>query len=259
LIGSLYNAGFGYNQLSQTDTMIYNNRWYLLSNNRQLLSELYVEHGIIGTLIDQPVDDGFSQGFEVKTGQYSADDIEQIMVYCEKYGVIEQVMQAIKWARLFGGGAVLILTEQDPSTPLDLEKINPNSKLAFKAVDLWELYYSAQAYNNFIDIYDDEKLDAAGIDYYNYYGIQVHHSRACCALKASKRLALCASPARLGMSAVEPVVRSFNQYLKNNDVIFELLDEAKVDVYKMEGFNSSLASNGGTDMIAKRAARREPD
>ena len=47
-------------QVSQIDTLFINQRWYLVSNYRQLLSQAYTEHGIIQTLIDQPVDDGLS-------------------------------------------------------------------------------------------------------------------------------------------------------------------------------------------------------
>ena len=35
-------------------------------------------------------------------------------------------------------------------------------------------------------------------------------------------------------------------------MIFELLDEAKIDVYKMEGFNTSLLTSAGTAAVAKR-------
>lgn len=55
-----------------------------------------------------------------------------------------------------------------------------------------------------------------------------------------------------GMSEVERLVRSLNQYMKNQDVIFELMDEAKVDVYKIEGFNSALLNAQGTAKITER-------
>ena len=87
LAASLANGGAlgAYNTaaVSGIATMGFNNRNYLVSNFRQLLSELYVEHGIIQTLIDQPVDDAFSQGIEIKTGQLDADDIERLENYID--------------------------------------------------------------------------------------------------------------------------------------------------------------------------------
>src|SRR5277367_2345671 len=90
-------------QISQTDTLFKNNRWYLISNLRQLLSQMYVEHGIVQTLVDQPVDDAFRAGFEIKTDQLSKDEIEKLKVYCERNQVIARLAQAIKWSRLYGG------------------------------------------------------------------------------------------------------------------------------------------------------------
>jgi phage-related protein (TIGR01555 family) len=54
------------------------------------------------------------------------------------------------------------------------------------------------------------------------------------------------------MSEMERLIRSINSYLKNQDVVFELLDEAKIDVYKMNGFNNALLNADGTRMIAQR-------
>ncbi len=237
-------------QLSQTDTLFINNRNYLISNFRQLLSELYVEHGIVQTLVDQPVDDSFGSGFEIKTGQLDTDEIEELMVFCERNQIIQTVMQAIKWGRLFGGGAVLIMTDQKADTPLDIKAIRPDSPFELRAVDLWELYSTEQNVNSNTDV--GGALGAMSGDYYNYYGYRIHKSRV---MRFEGKQAPSFVRPRLrgwGMSEMERVVRSINQYMKNQDVIFELLDEAKVDVYKMKGFNTALLSAGGTTGVARR-------
>ena len=54
------------------------------------------------------------------------------------------------------------------------------------------------------------------------------------------------------MSELERVVRSINSYLKNQDLIFELLDEAKVDVYQLNGFNTAMLTAQGTRVAEKR-------
>lgn len=252
LCGQL-DQGQGYGpgaQLSQTDTLYRNNRWYLISNYRQLLSELYVEHGIVQTLVDQPVDDAFRSGFEMKTGELDANDIEQVMVYCERHRVIENIMQAGKWARLFGGGAIIILTDQNPMMPLDIKSIKPDTPLEFRAVDLWELYFTQQNLEGDVNVNGAEGLDDN--EFYDYYGHRVHSSRV---MRMTGKAAPSFVRPRLrgwGMSELERLIRSLNQYMKNQDVIFELLDEAKIDVYKIKGFNSALLNAGGTNAIAKR-------
>lgn len=251
LCSSLNGANTPYGQttqLNQTDTLWINNRWYLISNLRQLLSQIYVEHGIIQTLIDQPVDDAFRSGFEIKTGQLDADEIEELMIYCERERVINGIMQAVKWARLYGGGAILLITDQDPQTPLNMARIREETPIEFRAVDLWELYYDQL--NTQGDVMAN--ADAKQREFYDYYGHKVHKSRV---YPISGKEAPSFIRPRLrgwGMSEVERVVTSLNQYMKNQNVIFELLDEAKVDVYRMKGFNSALLNSAGTAKVAAR-------
>ena len=237
-------------QLSMTDTLFANNRWYLISNLRQLLSQLYVEHGIVQTLVDQPVDDAWRAGYEIKSGQLDGDDIEQLQIFAKRNKMTHAYKQARKWARLYGGGGVLIITDQDPKTPLDLKRIKPNTPLEFRACDMWELYHAEQNVQAAPDI--GGALGENLGDYYDYYGHQIHKSRVY--IIRGKECPSFLRP-RLrgwGMSELERLVRSLNQYMKNQDVIFSLLDEAKVDVYGIKGFNSALMTSGGTDQVSRR-------
>lgn len=243
------NGGFT-PQISRADTMFDNLRWYLISNLRQLLSQVYVEHGIVQTLVDQPVDDGFRAGFEIKTDQLSKDEIEKLKVYCEKNQVIASLMQAIKWSRLYGGGAILIITAQDPMTPLNLKALKPDTPLEFRAVDMWELYFEEQNVSG--NLYPGGAVGANMGEFYNYYGKKVHRSRVYRIVGKEAPSFIRPRLRGWGMSELERLVRSLNQYLKNQDVIFELLDEAKVDVYKIKGFNQALMTNAGTSAITSR-------
>ena len=236
---------FQNNPLSQSDTMYANMRWYLISNNRQLLSQLYFEHGIVQTFIDQPVDDAYRSGFELSTDQLSADELEDLYVGLEEFQVTATHGQGEKWGRLFGGGGVLVITEQDPETPLNIDGITQDTELKFRAVDMWELFQDK------VYIQGDMRLDD-GSDYYSYYGKRVHRSRI---IRIDGKEAPSFIRPRLrgwGMSEVEKLVRSINSYLKNQDVVFELLDEAKIDVYKIKGFKSSLAQKSGTKALSDR-------
>lgn len=237
-------------QLSQTDTLFINNRWYLISNLRQLLSQLYVEHGIVQTLVDQPVDDAFRSGFEIKTGQLSGDEIEQLQIYIQRNHVIRALMQARKWARLYGGGAVLIITGQDPLLPLDISKIKPGTPLEFRSVDMWELYYSTQNVQGTLTVGGDIGMQMG--EFYDYYGHRIHKSHVYRVIGKECPSFLRPRLRGWGMSELERIVRSLNSYMKNQDVIFALLDEAKVDVYRMKGFNSSLMSATGTAQAQTR-------
>lgn len=238
-------GGFSFTtQLSKADTQYLNLRYYLVSNDRNLLSQMYVEHGIIQTLIDQPVDDAFRGGFEIKTNQLSADEIKELQVYLKKNRVIPAITDALKWSRLYGGSGIVLNMGQDYQTELDIEKINKGGSLEFIAADLWELTGNNPNPDGRGGFHEPE--------YYNYYGLRLHNSRV---YKILGKKAPSFVRARLrgwGMSEVEKMIRSVNQYMKNQNVIFELLDEAKIDVYKMEGMNSTLMSKDGTQLVQNR-------
>jgi len=247
--GLFPTGGYG-EQISQADTMWINNRWYLISNMRQLISEMYVEHGIVQTLVDQPVDDAFRESPTIKSGQLDVDDLEKLMDFCERRGVFRAIVQAAKWARLYGGGAILIITDQDPRTPLNLKAINEKTPIEFRAVDMWELYHARLNIEGDIDPQDDEFLDSD--KNYDYYGHEIHPSRVYRFLGKEPPSFIRPRLRGWGLSVLEKVVRTFNQYLKNQNVVFELLDEAKIDIYKMKGFNDALLTSKGTTNVSAR-------
>jgi len=54
------------------------------------------------------------------------------------------------------------------------------------------------------------------------------------------------------LSELERCLREINSFLKFQDMIFELVDEAKIDVYKIKGFNTTLASAQGMQLLTAR-------
>ena len=240
-----FDLGSSGTPLSQVDTLFKNNRWYLVSNMRQILSEIYVEHGLVQTIVDVPVDDALRGGIEIQSKQADPEEIEEIITEMEEKDDLNNVGQALKWNRLYGGAGILILTDQDPKEPLNRDSLE-NARLEFRAVDMWELYFNQQNVDG-----DGTPIEAEP-EFYNYYGKKIHKSR----VKVLKGLA---APSfvrpRLrgwGFSVVEALVRSINQYLKANNLCFEVLDEFKIDVYKIKGLASTLLSADGTQQVAKR-------
>lgn len=246
LYGGFNGTAFGSTQVSQVDTLFKNNRWYLVSNIRQVLSELYVEHGIVQTLVDLPVDDGFRGGVEISTEQLSEEQIDELNHYVERYGVLKKIVQALKWTRLFGGGAIIIITESDPSQELKVEDLAEKSKVDFKSVDMWELYYGIKE-----DTYGGDLVNKEP-DFYNYYGQKIHKSRVI-RMEGKEAPSLIRPKLRgWGISILESVVRSYNQFLKSINLSFEVLDEFKVDVYGIDGMNNALMTSDGSQKIVKR-------
>jgi len=234
-------------QLSNVTTTFKNLRWYLVSNFRQFLSEAYVEIGLIQTIVDVPVDDGLRGGVELKSKQLSEEQIAELLLSLDRDDDINIAGQAAKWNRLFGGAGILILTDQDPEVELDLDAITPDTPLEFRAVDMWELFWDKQNTEGY-----DPAIQSEDFEFYNYYGEQVHKSRV-------MRLKGLTAPSFIrprlrgwGFSVVETLIRSINQYLKATDLAFEVLDEFKVDVFKVKNLVNTLLSPNGQQQIQKR-------
>lgn len=234
-------------QLSSTDTLRVNNRQYLISNDRPTLSYAYSTYGIIQTMIDQPIEDSFKGGIKIKSNQLDDDNILDIQKYIKDNDILETVKEAARWGRLFGGSGIIINTVGKSDKPININQINKNTPLEFYAADLWELNRTNKG------TYTEEKpyITGSGETEFYYYGKKIDNSRII--LINGKRAPSLLRPQLRGwgMSEVERIIRSFNQYLKNNNVIFDLLDEAKVDVYGIKGLNQRLGTKDGTNQILK--------
>jgi len=237
------------NQLNKFGTLERNVRHQMVSQNRNLLSDMYVEHGIVQTLIDQPVEDAFSKGFEIKTNMINEEEIDQLQYHLAQCGAIDSVIQGFKWARLYGGAGLILIDDSELSKPLNLEQQKKDSNAKYYPADNWELikpYYRTEAQRIAEEKHSHEEVDLL------FYGKEIDPSRVLL-IEGKKAPSLPRQKLRgWGMSEIERLIRSINQYIKNNNVIFELLDEAKVDVYKIKEFNTALLTATGTDAVEKR-------
>ncbi len=235
-------------QLSQTATLMKNNRHHFISNDRTTLTNAYTTHGIIQTLIDQPIDDAFRGGIDVKSDELDADNIKELQNWVTENDILEEVKELAKWNRLYGGGAMIINTIGRSDKPLNVDAINEHTFLEFYAADLWELNKTnSQSYS------EKKPYVKPGItDEFFFYGNKLDSSRVLIT-KGKRAPSFARQQLRgWGMSEVERLIRSFNQYLKNQDLIFELLDEAKIDVYGIKNLNNSLLTPAGTDSVTKK-------
>lgn len=231
LAGVFQNLGMNYGQspLSMPYELGANSNYTPITLNRVLLSYSYMTFGIIQTFIDQPVEDAFRGGIEIKCDELSPDEIKQLQDALDKEGDIKAIKDTMKWAKLYGGAGIIINTDQDPLTPLDMDAISEDTPLKFIDADRWELIW------NYLQ---GDRMDAP----YNYYGETIHKSRV---IKITGKDAPSYIRRRLqgwGMSELERCIRSMNSYVKNEDLIYQLLDEAKIDVWRIEGFNVNILS-----------------
>ena len=241
-------AGIGAN-LSQADSLKYNNRYSSITLDRATVSQTYLEHGVIQVLIDQPVDDAFRGGIILKIPEISQEEINDVMHFIDMNEIVETYSRALKWSRLFGGAGIIINTGQDLKKPISLNSINEKTPLAFHPVDRWELSYTPNGFET-LDQFAEYKSKSETP--YNYYGHVVHKSNVI-KLKNKEAPSLIRGQfGGWGVSELEKIQRSYNQYMKHQNVSYELLDEAKVDVFKVNGFNSQITTQSGTQKTIAR-------
>lgn len=243
-------AGAYTEELSTVNPTFANLRWYLISNFRQFLSELFVEISLVQKIVCTPVDDGLRGGVELKSHELTEEQLEELTESLDRDDDLNTVGWAAKWNRLFGGAGILVLTDQDPEEPLDLTAVGPDTPIEFRAVDMWELFWDKQNTEGY-----DPAIQEYDFEYYNYYGEQVHKSRV-------MRLKGLTAPSFIrprlrgwGFSVVEGLIRSLNQYLRVSDVAFELLDEAKLDIFKIKNLINTLLGPDGDNLVKKRVAQ----
>lgn len=239
MLSSIFGPGMaGGAPLSSPNQLAFDNSYSLLTLNRIILAYAYATHGPIQTVIDQPVEDAFRGGLVYESDELDAEDIDQLEKYMNSF-VLPPVKKVMKWAELFGGSGLIINTDQDPEKELNREGISQDSPLAFIDADRWELL---------LNFTQEDNSECP----YNYYGQKLHKSRV---VKIQGKEAPSFLRQRLqgwGMSAIERMLRPLQAFLKNEDAIYELLDEVKTDVWRIQDYNASLLAGGAPELIKRR-------
>lgn len=253
----------GQQPLSQPWTTLESNSIYLFTMDRTGLTYTYKTHGIMKKPIDVPVNDAFRGGIIIKSEQLDGDDIKLLQQEIRKQGDIHQLKQALKWRRLFGGSGLIICVPGNFTDDFDPEDIVKGEPLQFIAADRWELLMSIinplfqmiqpiqtgqfpnQA-NMSGEFQEDNRIP------YNYYGLPINKARVLRIVGEDAPSLIRPQLQGWGLSAYESILRDLNAYIKNNQVIFKFLDEAKVDVLRLMGFNDSILAGLAKGQIHQR-------
>lgn len=225
-------------QLSMPFEMAGSESYYLISLQRIVLTYAYTVFGPLRTLVDQPVYDSFRGGVKIKTEQLDQKEIELLEKEMKETGLLRATKNAMRWDRLFGGAGVIVNADQDFKTPLEVETISEDTKLEFIAADRWELAWNG--------------VPGSDTAAFMYYSKLLHQSRVARIVGEDAPSLARQRLQGWGMSIIESVIREMNSYFKHQNVSFEILDEAKVDVWKIQGFNAAALQQAAGQKTAKR-------
>lgn len=250
LAGVFSSLGGGGAELSQPWQTVNSNTAHLFTLDRPGLNYTYKTHGIMKKPIDVPVNDAFRGGIIVKSDQLSPEDIQMLYREMRIQGDIHQLKLALKWRRLFGGSGVIINVNERQDSDFDPESIQKGDALSFISADRWELTLGIINPNS-MPVYP---VNFEGTDEipYNYYGIPFHKTRVLRMIGEEAPSMIRPQLQGWGMSSYESILRNLNMYVKDNQVLFKLLDEAKIDVLKLKNFNSAILAGLSQGKIDQR-------
>lgn len=227
-------------------TLSNSNNYVPITLDRILLTFAYMTHGIFQTAVDQPVYDAFKGGLVISSPELDQDeDIPTLLKYLRDTKVLHEIIDAIRWARLFGGAGLIINTPQDilkqgEMNPLSYQFMDyPDIPLSFVAADRWELTMS-QA--NFMNVPFP----------YNYYGTPLPEDRVLRIIGKEAPSFIRPQLGGWGFSELERMIRDLNSYVRAQQSLFQILKEANIDVWRLLGFNDAILSDLAQGKINKR-------
>lgn len=232
----------GQDEITQFDSLDRSNIVSPLTLNWWRLIYMYKTHGVIQTFVEIPVLDGLRGGVDVHSSELDPDDMEVLKEAEDETNLIGAMEEAMVWARLFGGGAIIINTHQPMEQPLSMKQLS--GRIEFYPVSRWELT------NNSGYMPTSSELDAMAVgkfsrmndEHFYYYGQKIHRSRVITIPGKKAPYILRWQLQGWGMSECERIVEDLNLFLRTRNVTYELLREAKVDVFRLQGLNTALAS-----------------
>lgn len=241
--------GSGYNPLNSINnpmTIFANATNQLLTLNWVELANTYKSNGFCRVAVDLPVQEAFNDGgYEIDSKTLSADELEQLKEKMSDSNDIEVLQACLRFGRLYGGSAVVVNTDGKPGRPLILENLK-DKNIEFLPVDRWQCYANGttvQLAQSFC-LNDNSNRDGELLTYDKSKVLLYTGQLAPYYLRNQL--------SGWGMSIFESIIPQLKQYIKANGVILELLDEAKIDILKINRLAQILLSAGGTQKIQKR-------
>lgn len=221
-----------------TDRNIYDQWWFMPMDQSQLMAA-YRSNWLVGKVIDIPAEDMVR---EWRNWQAKKDQIEKLEEAEKKFGIIGKVQNALAMARLCGGAAIL----------LGFGDANPMNERP-RNLGLESLKY-VHVFNRFELSIGQKNQDVASPWYGQPYYFRVAGNYQSSMIHPSRMVVFHGAPVPTlqgtswedqfwGDSVVQRIDRAVKNAVKANDGFARLIDEAKIDVYRMAGFIEQLAVN----------------
>ena len=221
-----------------------------LTQNYQLMNNLYRNHWIVRKVIDSIPEDMMKNWIDIQSS-LTPEQMKQLDELERKTKIKEKIKEALKWGRLYGGAAAVMVIQGHENIldePLDYNTIMPG---AFKGLIVCDRWMGIQPST---DIIEDVSSPDFGMPLYyewdcgnNGSTVKVHHSRV---LRfAGRDLPFIEKQVEMGWgeSEVEVIYEELKKRDNASYNIANLLFMANLKVLKMQGMEEIL-STGDADL-----------
>jgi uncharacterized protein len=219
-----------------------------VSRNRLDLEASYRNSWLVGQVVDTIAEDMTREGITMNS-KMQPDDISKVQSALVEYDIWHTICNAIKWARLYGGAIVVILTEgADYEKPLNFDLIGKNRFKGLVVLDRWQISPS------FGELVTELGTELGKPKYYETLpgisslpAMKIHHSRVLrfdgIELPYYQKL----SENLWGLSVVERMYDRLIAFDSATAGASQLLHKAHLRVIGVDGFREALALGGKTE------------
>lgn len=212
--------------------------------DQQTASNLYTYNWLAAKVVDSPVDDATRKWINVLIPD--AKKKKAIEDALKEFDVKSKVNQAMKWARVYGGSAIVILLDEDPELPLNMERIRPDSLFNLAVLDRYNIYPNVINRNLLSPNFGKPEFYVVSRN-----GQQIHHSRVIKFHGAISTLNEFEQRNYWGNSVFTKMWEPISDSQQTSNSIASLIYESNIDVYKIEGLNA-LVAEGNDEVVVKR-------
>ncbi|WP_071058713.1 anti-CBASS protein Acb1 family protein [Pelistega sp. MC2] len=207
-----------------------------LTDNIKELEYLWEQNWIVQKICSKKANDMTRKWRKAQSNDLDAQSMTAFEDIERRLKLQTTLNEALTWSLLYGGVALLVVTERNPALPLDA------SQAIQKLVILMPSDVSGEGSLN------DDVL-SSNFKHYDYYTIKgkvrVHHSRLIIINAIDRPLS---EQKIFGLSAIEPVYTVLKRYETMGANVGDLITESKVDVFKMDGLTNALSSGRENDI-----------
>lgn len=212
--------------------------------DQQTASNLYTYDWLAAKVVDRPVDDATRKWRNILIPDASKKkEIEDAM---KEFDVKGKVNLAMKWARVYGGSAIVILLDEDPEEPLVIEKIKPESLLNLAVLDRYQIYPNVIDNNILSPNFGQPAFYTVARN-----GVHIHHSRVVKFHGFISTIQEFEQNNYWGNSIFTKMWEPISDSKIISNSIADLVYESNIDVYRIEGLNA-LVAEGDDEVVVKR-------